>query len=103
MKIFPSYGHDLNSPLVERIADDLETHQYDVWIDRNRLKFERFVLKRLAEALEVYQKILTSRAVQDASAEAECQRLVASIKRHNAIETLTLSQLARRLSGKPYL
>jgi len=38
MKIFLSYGHDVNSPLVERIADDLETHQHDVWIDRNRLK-----------------------------------------------------------------
>ena len=38
MKIFLSYGHDLNSPIVERIADDLEVHKHDVWIDRNRLK-----------------------------------------------------------------
>ena len=40
MKIFLSYGHDINSPIVERIADDLEAppHYHDVWIDRNRLK-----------------------------------------------------------------
>jgi len=38
MKIFLSYGHDLNSPIVERIADDLEVHKHDVWIDRNHLK-----------------------------------------------------------------
>ena len=38
MKIFLSYGHDINSPIVERIADDLEAHHHDVWIDRNRLK-----------------------------------------------------------------
>jgi hypothetical protein len=70
-------------------------------IPRGQEEFED--LKDWLDALDVYQKILTLRTVQGASAEAESQRLVASIKRYAAIETLTLCQLARRLSGKPYL
>ena len=34
MKIFLSYGHDANSPIVERLANDLIAAEHEVWIDR---------------------------------------------------------------------
>jgi len=55
------------------------------------------------DAQEAYRKILIPRAANGAPTDAEYQRLIASIKRYAAIDTLTLCQLARRLSGKPYL
>jgi len=38
LRIFPSYGHDANEPLVRRIRADLAARGYDVWIDRNNIK-----------------------------------------------------------------
>jgi TIR domain len=38
MKIFLSYGHDQNTPLVERIRADLETAGHAVWIDNAKIK-----------------------------------------------------------------
>ncbi|EFI33078.1 TPR repeat-containing protein [Desulfonatronospira thiodismutans ASO3-1] len=39
MKIFLSYGHDKNTPLVEKIKADLENRGHDVWIDTSEIKF----------------------------------------------------------------
>ena len=33
MKIFFSYPHDTNAPLVERIKSDLEARGHEVWFD----------------------------------------------------------------------
>jgi TIR domain len=38
MRIFLSYGHDQNSPLVERIGRDLEAAGHEVWIDQSEIK-----------------------------------------------------------------
>ena len=38
MKIFLSYGHDRNTPIVERIKQDLEAAGHVVWIDSSRIK-----------------------------------------------------------------
>lgn len=38
MRLFISYGHDHNAPLVERIRADLEAAGYETWIDRERIK-----------------------------------------------------------------
>jgi len=34
LRIFLSYGHDANEPLVRRIKTDLEARQHDVWFDK---------------------------------------------------------------------
>ncbi len=39
MRIFLSYGHDDNEPLVRRIKADLEKRGHDVWFDKNDIKF----------------------------------------------------------------
>ncbi len=38
MKIFLSYGHDTNKPLVDRIRADLEAAGHAVWIDETEIK-----------------------------------------------------------------
>ena len=38
MKIFLSYGHDHNAPLVERIRNDLEAGGHTVWIDKKEIR-----------------------------------------------------------------
>jgi hypothetical protein len=38
VKIFLSYGHDRNTPIVLRIKDDLERAGHAVWIDKSQIK-----------------------------------------------------------------
>ena len=38
MKIFLSYGHDHNKPIVDRIERDLKAAGYDVWKDETKIK-----------------------------------------------------------------
>ena len=38
VRIFLSYGHDQNAPLVERIAADLRAAGHEVWIDTAEIK-----------------------------------------------------------------
>lgn len=38
MKVFLSYGHDANAPLVERIRNDLAAAGHEVWIDTAEIK-----------------------------------------------------------------
>ena len=38
MKVFLSYGHDQNAPLVDRICSDLEASRHEVWIDKSKIK-----------------------------------------------------------------
>jgi len=38
MRIFLSYGHDSNEPLVQRIMLDLKNRGHDVWFDKNEIK-----------------------------------------------------------------
>ena len=38
VKIFVSYGHDLNKPIVDRIERDLKVAGYDVWKDETEIK-----------------------------------------------------------------
>jgi hypothetical protein len=38
LKVFLSYGHDQNAPLVERIRGDLEAAGHQVWIDTSEIK-----------------------------------------------------------------
>ena len=38
MKVFLSYGHDRNAPLVDRIGRDLEAAGHEVWIDKSEIK-----------------------------------------------------------------
>src|SRR5271170_7568577 len=38
MKVFLSYGHDHNKPLVDRIERDLKAAGYDVWKDETKIK-----------------------------------------------------------------
>jgi hypothetical protein len=39
LRIFLSYGHDDNEPLVRRIKADLEKRGHDVWFDKSEIKF----------------------------------------------------------------
>ncbi len=39
MKIFLSYGHDQNKPIVDRIERDLKASGYEVWKDESEIKF----------------------------------------------------------------
>ncbi len=39
LRIFLSYGHDVNEELVRRIKTDLEKRGHDVWFDKNDIKF----------------------------------------------------------------
>src|SRR6516162_7511324 len=38
MKLFLSYGHDNNAPLIEQIARDLEAAGHTPWIDKSQIK-----------------------------------------------------------------
>ena len=38
LRIFLSYGHDANEPLVRRIKTDLEKRGHDVWFDKNDIR-----------------------------------------------------------------
>jgi TIR domain len=38
VKIFLSYGHDRNTPIVQRIKDDLEAAGHSIWIDGSQIK-----------------------------------------------------------------
>ena len=38
LRIFLSYGHDANEPLVRRITSDLEARGHDVWFDKAEIK-----------------------------------------------------------------
>ncbi len=38
LRIFLSYGHDANEPLVRRIKTDLEKRGHDVLFDKNEIK-----------------------------------------------------------------
>jgi hypothetical protein len=38
LRIFLSYGHDDNEPLVRRIKADLEARGHDVWFDKAEIK-----------------------------------------------------------------
>ena len=38
MKIFFSYPHDTNAPLVERIKADMEAWGHEVWFDAEQIK-----------------------------------------------------------------
>jgi TIR domain len=38
MKIFLSYGHDQNKPIVDRIESDLKMAGYEVWKDETEIK-----------------------------------------------------------------
>lgn len=38
MRIFLSYGHDANEPLVRRIKTDLEKRGHDVWFDKDDIR-----------------------------------------------------------------
>ena len=39
MKIFFSYPHDMNAPLIERIKSDFEARGHEVWFDADQIKF----------------------------------------------------------------
>src|SRR4029077_10784869 len=38
MKVFLSYGHDQNAPLVDRIRRDLKSSGHEAWIDKSEIK-----------------------------------------------------------------
>jgi len=52
MRVFFSYGHDRNKPLVERIRRDVEGAGFDVWIDGTELKAGDDWRRRIFEALQ---------------------------------------------------
>jgi len=39
MRVFLSYGHDRNTPLIQQIRSDLEAAGHTVWIDTSQIKF----------------------------------------------------------------
>ncbi|MBL8826955.1 MAG: TIR domain-containing protein, partial [Planctomycetaceae bacterium] len=43
LRIFLSYGHDGNEPLVRRIKADLEKRGHDVWFDKSGIKEQGIV------------------------------------------------------------
>lgn len=60
MKIFLSYGHDLNAPLIEKIKEYLSKDaegnlKHEVWIDMSRIKavsYEHCATRRTAQRHE---------------------------------------------------
>ena len=51
MKIFLSYGHDRNTPLVERIRHDLAAAGHDVWVDTSEIKAGDDWRRRIVDGL----------------------------------------------------
>ena len=51
MKIFLSYGHDDNAPLVNRIRRDLQSAGHDVWIDHSEIKVGDDWRRRIQDGL----------------------------------------------------
>lgn len=67
MKNFLNYGYDINSPLAERIADELDTHQHDDWIDGNRLKSGHNWWRRIVDGVKDSEIALAERSIYDLS------------------------------------
>ena len=51
MRVFLSYGHDRNAPLVERIARDLAAAGHSVWRDTDEIKFGEDWRRRIVDGL----------------------------------------------------
>ncbi len=51
VKIFLSYGHDRNAPLVERISRDLQAAGHTVWIDTSEIKAGDDWRRRIVDGL----------------------------------------------------
>jgi tetratricopeptide (TPR) repeat protein len=51
VKIFLSYGHDRNAPLVERIRRDLEAAGHSVWVDTSEIKAGEDWRRRIVDGL----------------------------------------------------
>jgi tetratricopeptide (TPR) repeat protein len=68
MKIFFSYPHDANAPLVERIKADLETRGHEVWFDADQIKsgddWRNAITRGILESQQVVA-FLSSHAVRD--------------------------------------
>jgi tetratricopeptide (TPR) repeat protein len=58
MKIFLSYGHDDNTPMVERIRKDLEARGHEVWIDTSQIKAGDDWRRSIAQGVQDAQKTL---------------------------------------------
>jgi hypothetical protein len=52
MKVFFSYGHDRNMPIVSRIRKDLEDAGHSVWIDSSQIKFGDDWRRSIIEGLQ---------------------------------------------------
>src|SRR5271166_2962282 len=52
VKVFLSYGHDRNAPLVDRIGRDLEAAGHEVWIDKSEIKAGEHWRRSIVDGLQ---------------------------------------------------
>ncbi|MEQ1741645.1 MAG: toll/interleukin-1 receptor domain-containing protein [Candidatus Nitrotoga sp.] len=53
MKIFFSYPHDDNAPLVERIKTGLEVRGHEVWFDADQIKSGELITRGILDSQQV--------------------------------------------------
>jgi hypothetical protein len=51
MRVFVSYGHDKNTPLVGRIANDITARGHSVWLDSDAIKFGQNWRRKIVDGL----------------------------------------------------
>lgn len=97
LRIFLSYGHDVNEPLVQRLRADLEHRGHDVWIDTARLKSGEDWRSSIASAIldsSVVLGFLSAHSVRDPGVCLDELRIALSV-RSARIHTILLEPAAQ--------
>ena len=58
LRLFFSYGHDTNEPIVMRIKSDLEARGHTVWIDKNQIKSGENWRRSITDGITDSSKVL---------------------------------------------
>lgn len=91
-KIFFSYGHDINTPLVLKIKEDLEREGYAVWVDKHKIRAGDEWRKKIVEGLIDTDKVLSFLSVHSVRNPGVCLdelRIALGLK-HGNIKTILL-------------
>ncbi len=58
LRIFPSYGHDVNEALVRRIMTDLDQRGHQMWFDKSDIKSGDDWRRAITEGIIASDRIL---------------------------------------------
>ena len=92
MRIFLSYGHDANQPLVDQIKSDLESQGHDVWIDYEKIYVGQNWRDSITEGItksDYVMAFLSTHSTRDPGVCRDELAIALSVK-HGAIQTVLI-------------